>query len=144
MPVNAMHSTWRDPRIQPYELAKLTPMSLHSDERWKTRDLPRIEKDGLWYPIALYKVTLDWWNTKFVKWRPLSCRYVDPIVNEDGFIWAIKVGSNRYQCAEYLGYSAIDAIMFSHSDDCAKFAIWIQETDPLNTAAPYQGLWSYT
>lgn len=140
-----LQSKWRDPRIKPFLLSKLTPMDLHNDERWLTRDLPRIERNGLWYPIMLYKVTPDWWNTKFVSWRPKGCYYIDPIVNEDEMIWAIKMGSNRYQCAQHLGYESIDAIMFDHSDDCVKLAVWHRDCDPLNNtnAQPYQGLFQY-
>ena len=140
-----LQSKWRDPRIQPFLLSKLTPMDLHKDERWLTRDLPRIERDGLWYPIMLYRVTEEWWNGGFKNWRPKSSHYVDPIVNEDGLVWAIKMGSNRYQCAKHLGYESIDAIMFDHSDDCVKLAAWHRDCDPLNNvnAQPYQGLFQY-
>jgi hypothetical protein len=142
-----MHLTslYRDPRIQEFALSKLTPMDLHLDERWKTRDLPRVAEQGLWYPIMLYKVTPDWWHGPFSRWRPRGCYYVDPVVNEDGMIWAIKMGSNRYQCACHLGYTSIDAIMFDHSDDCVKLGAWFRDCDPLNNsnARPYQGLYAY-
>lgn len=141
--MKTLHSIWRDERIVPIKLTQLTPMSLHLDERWATRDLPRVQKDGLMYPIAVYKTTVDWWNNKFTKWRPLNCRYVDPIENDDGFVWAIKVGSNRYQCAEFMGFDSIDAIMFENSDEAAKFGIWVRETNPLITNRRYEGLWSY-
>jgi hypothetical protein len=140
-----LQAKYRDPRIQSYELAKLTPMDLHSDERWKTRDLPSIQLNGLWYPIMLYKVPLDWWNGAFTKWRPKTNRYIDPIVNEDNMIWAIKMGSNRYQCAVHLGYDKIDAIMFNNVNDCVKLAVWFRECDPLNNnnAPPYTGAYGY-
>lgn len=140
-----LHAKYYDSRAQPFELAKLTPMDLHLDDRWKTRDLPSIIQHGLWYPIMLYKVTPEWWNGPFTKWRPKSSRYVDPIVNEDGMVWAVKMGSNRYQCAVHLGYNTIDAIMFNHSDDCVKLAVWFRECDPLNNknALPYTGAYGY-
>lgn len=140
-----LQSIYRDDRIQEFELSKLTPMDLHRDERWKTRDLPRISEHGLWYPIMLYKVTEDWWNNSFSSWRPKGCYYVNPIVNEDDMIWAIKMGSNRFQCARHLGYTSIDAIMFDNSDDCVKLGAWFRDCDPLNNknARPYQGLYSY-
>lgn len=141
--MKTLNCAWQDPRIESFPLSKLTPMDLHNDERWKTRDLPRIKRDGLWYPIMLYKVTLDWWHNKFTKWRPHECHYVDPTVNEDEMIWAIKVGSNRYQVAQHLGYDAISGIMCDHSDDCAKLGIWMRDADPLNTNIPYTGDWSY-
>ena len=139
-----LQSKYRDPRIQPYELAKLTPMDLHSDERWCTRDLPRIVEYGLWYPLALYKVTPAWWHGSFAKWRPKNNRYIEPVVNEDGLIWAIKMGSNRYQCAVHLGYNTIDAIMFDNPNDCIKLTVWFRECDPLNNKdAPYTGAYEY-
>ena len=140
-----LSSKYRDTRINPYELDKLTPMDLHSDERWQTRDLPSIQTNGLWYPLMLYKITPEWWNGAFTKWRNKHNRYADPIINEDGMIWAIKVGSNRYQCAVYLGYKTIDAIMFDNSDDCAKLGIWFRDCDPLNNsnAPAYTGAFGY-
>jgi hypothetical protein len=140
-----LSSKYRDIRIKPYELAKLTPMDIHSDERWQTRDLPRIQADGLWYPIMLYKVTPEWWNGPFARWRPKSNRFVDPVTNKDGMIWAVKMGSNRYQCAVHLGYDTIDAIMFDNSDDCAKLAAWYRDCDPLNNsnAPTYTGAFGY-
>ena len=140
-----LQSKYRDTRIQPYELGKLTPMDLHSDNRWQTRDLSSVITNGLWYPIALYKVTLEWWHGPFTKWRPKVNNYIDPIVNEDGLIWAVKMGSNRYQCAVHLGYDTIDAIMFDHPDDCVKLTVWFRECDPLNNknAPAYTGAYEY-
>mgnify|MGYP002636391845 CR=1 FL=1 len=137
---------WQDPRIDKFELSKLTPMDGHDDGRWEWRDLPRIREQGLWYPILLYKVTPEWWHTKYIKWRPkIQTPYEDPIVNEDGMIWAVKMGSNRYLCARYLGYQFIDCIMFEDSNDCVKLGVWLRECDPLNNkdAEPYQGKFSY-
>lgn len=138
-------SQYRDPRIKQYELKKLTPMDLHSDNRWQIRDLPSVITNGLWYPIALYKVTPEWWNGPFTKWRPKVNNYIDPVVNEDGLIWAVKMGSNRYQCAVHLGYDTIDAIMFDHPDDCVKLTVWFRECDPLNNknAPAYTGAYGY-
>lgn len=140
-----LQSKWRDPRIQPFPLNKLTPMDLHKDNRWKTRDLPRIEKDGLWYPIMLFKVTPDWWINKHTNCQTESVHRIDAVINEDGMVWAIKMGSNRYQCAIHLGYNTIDAIMFDDVNDCVKLAVWYRECDPLNNndAIPYKGTFSY-
>ena len=131
--------------MRSFELSKLTPMDLHSDERWKTRDLTSIRDNGMYYPIMLYKVTLDWWNNTFAGWRPKMQEYVDPRVNDDSMIWAIKMGSNRYQCAVYLGYDSIDSIMFDNPNDCVKLAVWFRECDPLNNkdAPPYTGAFGY-
>jgi hypothetical protein len=140
-----LQSQWRDPRINSYNLSKLTPMDLHKDERWRTRDLPRIQQHGLWYPLALYKICPYWWHNTYSRWRPADCCHVSPIINEDGMIWAVKMGSNRYQCAVHLGYETIDAIMFDNSDDCVKLTVWFRECDPLNNknAPAYTGAYGY-
>lgn len=140
-----LKAKWRDKRIKRYKLSTLTPMDMHNDERWQTRDLPRIERDGLWYPILLYRVHPNWWQNYYTKWRSKDCHYIDPIVNKDGYIWAIKIGCNRYQCALHLGYETIDAIMFDNSDECIKLGIWLRECDPLNNKAapPYTGAYGY-
>ena len=126
-------------------------MDGHDDERWKWRDLPRIKEQGLWYPLLLYKVSPEWWNTKFMSWRPkIKTPYQSPVVNEDEMIWAIKIGSNRYLCALHLGYTHIDGIMFENqagkaADACVKLGVWLRECDPLNNseAEQYQGKYSY-
>lgn len=143
--MSTLKSIWRDPRIERFALANLTPMDTHSDLRWKTRDLPNISLNGLWYPILIYKVTPDWWNQKYLKWRPKTYYDIKPIVNNDGMIWAIKMGSNRYFCAKHLCYKFIDGIMFDNSDDCVKLGVWFRECDPLNNQdhIPYQGTFSY-
>lgn len=140
-----LSSKWRDSRIVPYKLDKLTPMDLHRDQRWRTRDLPSIEEHGLWYPIMLYKVTPDWWYEKFIMYPSTSVYYVDPVINEDNMIWAVKMGSNRYQCAVHLGYDTIDAIMFDNPNDCVKLAVWYRECNPLNNsnAQEYKGTFTY-
>lgn len=140
-----LSSQWRDPRISPYDLSKLTPMDLHKDERWQTRDLPLIQEKGLWYPIMLYKVSPYMWHNRYSHWWPNGCYKAAPIINDDGMIWAVKMGSNRYQCAVHLGYETIDAIMFDHSDDCVKLAVWHRECDPLNNknAPAYTGAYGY-
>lgn len=143
--MSTLKSIWRDPRIERFALDNLTPMDTHGDLRWKTRDLPNISLNGLWYPVLIYKVTPDWWSQKYLKWRPKSYYDIKPIVNHDGMIWAIKMGSNRYFCAKHLCYRFIDGIMFDHSDDCVKLGVWFRECDPLNNQEhkPYQGIFSY-
>lgn len=143
--MSTLKSIWRDPRIEKFSLDTLTPMDTHGDHRWKTRDLPSISLNGLWYPILLYKVTPEWWYQKYLKWRPKTYYDITPKVNQDGMIWAIKMGSNRYFCAKHLCYKAIDGIMFDNSDDCVKMGAWFRECDPLNKEnhIVYQGKFSY-
>lgn len=134
-----------DERAKPTRLDSLTPMDLHNDERWMTRDLPRIRSQGLHYPLLVYPVTVDYWYNRYTKLHSGQLRHAEPRINPDGMIHAVKVGSNRYQCACYLGYETIDAIMFDNQIDCIKLGIWLRDCDPLNNknAPPYQGLFSY-
>lgn len=140
-----LHSRWRDERIVSLELKFLTPMDLHLDNRYLTRDLPKIQMQGLWYPILVYRADPQWWNNVFVKHRSKQCRYNTPIVNNDGTVWAIKMGSNRYQCAKHLKYDAIDSIICNSANECVKIGKWFAQCDPLNNtnSLPYMGLFDY-
>lgn len=140
-----LSSQWRDPRIDIFPLDKLTPMCLHDDGRYLTRDVPRIASQGLWYPILLYKVSSSWWSEHFAPYPNGGCNLLPPVIDEDGMIWAVKMGSNRWEAARHLGYDTIDAIMFDHSDDCVKLGVWHRECDPLHNTDchPYTGAWSY-
>jgi len=144
--MKTLHSKWRDPRIQIYCLDWLTPMDVHGDDRYLTRDLPRIQSQGLWYPILVYTVTESWWYNKYLQWRPKSLKPVEPKIDKDGNILAIKMGSNRYQCARALGYESMDTIVCENSDECVKLGKWYAQCDPLNNinAVEYQGLFDYT
>lgn len=143
--MNILHSKWKDPRIQSIPLTLLTPMDIHSDNRYLTRDLPRIKSQGLWYPLLVYKVNPNWWNNIFVKHRPAKCLWQDPVVNSDGYIWAVKMGSNRYQCARDLNYDAVDVIICNDANECVKIGKWFAQCDPLNNtnSLPYMDLFDY-
>lgn len=143
--MNTLHSKWRDPRIEICRLDLLTPMDVHGDDRYLTRDLPRIRSQGLWYPLLVYSVTEHWWHNKYLSWRPKSLKPVIPTVDRDGKILAVKMGSNRYQCARDLGYEAVDIIVCNSSDECVKLGKWYAQCDPLNNINPieYQGLFDY-
>ncbi len=130
-----LHSQWRDPRIKSIPLNKLSMMDDHTDNRIYDRgDLDKVTKNGLWYPLSCIKMTPEWWFNSYQKncqpeiWELIK----DPIINEDGMIWAIKMGCNRYKCAKILGYESIDCIMFNHTDDCVKYAFWFKHRDPLH------------
>lgn len=123
------------PGIHSVDLDKLSPMSYHDDERWRTRDLPMIERDGLWYPFLYYKVTLEWWNGGFeeIKGAYSSWEMINPpVVCEDGFIWALKMGTNRLIALKHLCYTSVDAIYFEHPNDLIKTGIYLREEDPLH------------
>ncbi len=127
------------------QLSVLTPMGLHTDNRYLDRDLPSILSHGLWYPLLVYCVDLHWWNNIYSKHRPKNCDYLDPIVFDDNRFWAIKVGTNRYQCAVHLGYDAVDAIICEDANECVKLGKWFAQCDPLNNihSIPYMGLFDY-
>ena len=143
--MKTLHSIWRDHRIQSAELTKLTPMDLHLDDRYLHRDLPRIQQHGLWYPLLVYRADPVWWNTVWVKHRSAQCRYTTPVINSDNTIWAVKMGSNRYQTAVHLGYDAVDVITCKDADECVKIGKWFAQCDPLNnpSSLPYLGLYDY-
>jgi hypothetical protein len=140
-----LSSIWQDDRIRPYKIKKLTPMCIHKDKRFLTRDLPSIQSCGMFYPLLLYKVTEDFWFNKFVGSTKQDCDYLPPVINDDGFIWAVKMGSNRWEVANYLRYDSIDAIMFNNPNDCVKLGVWFRECDPLNNknAPAYTGAYEY-
>lgn len=64
---------------------------------------------------------------------------------DDNRFWAIKVGTNRYQCAVHLGYDAVDAIICEDANECVKLGKWFAQCDPLNNihSIPYMGLFDY-
>lgn len=143
--MKTLHSKWRDSRISAVDLDKLTPMDLHLDNRYLTRDLPRIQTDGLWYPLLVYRVDPVWWNNIWVKHRSAQCRYLHPVVNSDNTVWAVKMGSNRYQTALALGYTAVDVIICEDANQCVKLGKWFAQCDPLNNnnSLPYMDLFDY-
>jgi hypothetical protein len=140
-----LSSIYQDDRITIFRLDTLTPMDLHNDDRWVTRDLPSIQNNGMYYPILLYKITLEWWENRYKKLYSSLNRHATPIINNDGLIHAVKVGSNRYQCATHLGYETIDAIMLDNQEDCIKLGVWFRDCDPLNNknAPAYTGAYEY-
>lgn len=141
-----LNAIYLDPRTKAFRLDTLTPMDLHNDDRWITRDLPSIQTNGMYYPILLYKITLDWWNTRYKKLYSSLNRHATPIINDDGLIHAVKVGSNRYQCANHLGYETIDAIMFDSQEECIQWGIYFRDCDPLNNknAPSFTGAYGYS
>lgn len=142
--MRVLHSQWRDSRIVSYPLENLTPADPHADCRYLTRDLPRIQQSGLWYPLLLYQADPTWWYSTKQGQAPTLLPW-QPVINSDGCIWAVKMGSNRYQCAVFLGYDAIDCIMCSDANQAVKLGRWYAQCDPLNNpnALPYQDLFDY-
>ena len=129
-------SIWQEhPSIHTVELSKLSPMSARKDNRWYWRDLPKMMDDGMWYPLLYYKVTPEWWNTKFKGWFGKSESWPGinpPVVNEDGMIWAVKTGSNRLKCLKFMGYTSVDAILFDDVNKLLKLGEQLREKDPLH------------
>ena len=138
-------SRWRgDARIKAFPISKITPIYLQPDDRYLWRDLPSIKERGMDYPILLYKTSPQWWAEKYDTWINPSVKASMPIIADDGQVWTIKAGTNRFQTARDLGYDSIDGIMCANSDECAKLTMWFKECDPLrNPEKLYTGAWSY-
>jgi len=121
-------------------------MDVHADGRYLTRDLPRIQQLGLWYPLLIYKADPVWWREIYQPRQGKTVLPATPTVNDDGCIWAVKMGSNRYQCALALEYDAVDAIMCEDANQAVRLGRWYAQCDPLNNpnALPYMGLFDYT
>ena len=107
-------------------------MDIHKDGRWQYRDMPSIQSDGLFYPIACYWLNEDMWFRSFVRPLQHAVDIREPIVNDEGMILAIKIGNNKFQVAEHLGYTHIDGIVFENSDEATKHGLWYRVCDPLH------------
>ena len=129
-------SIWQEhPGIHTVELSKLSPMSHHLDNRWYWRDLPKVIDEGMWYPILYYKVTPEWWNGGFKSWFGANKAWPHinpPVINEDGMIWALKMGTNRLQALKFMGYDSVDSVCFSNSDQLVAAGIQFRDEDPLH------------
>lgn len=140
-----LSSQWRDPRIIPARLDDLTPMDLHLDDRYLTRDLPRVRDSGLWYPLMVYRPDPVWWENVWKKTRGDTIHHNEATLHPDGSIWAIKMGCNRWQAAKDLHYTSIDVILCESSDEAVRLGRWYAQCDPLHNpnGLPYQGLFDY-
>lgn len=121
--------------IHSVPLLNFSPMTWKDDNRWAWRDLPKIIDNGLWYPLLYYKVTPDWWNTKFASWKMYKDMWEKinpPTICEDGMIWALKMGTNRLQALKFMGYSSVDAVCFKDSNELIKVGQYLRDQDPYN------------
>jgi len=122
--------------VHSVQLKNFSPVTWKDDNRWYWRDMPRIIDNGLWYPLLYYKVTPDWWHTKFASWKSAQEESREkinpPTVCEDGMIWALKMGTNRLQALKFMGYTSVDAICFPNSNELIKIGLWLRDEDPLN------------
>ena len=129
-------SLYRDSRIQEVELAKLSSLFAHSNERFMWKVLPTMRDQGMYYPLAVCKIDEKLFNNQYTG-------NIQPniVVNEDGLIWAIKMGSNRYDAALHLGYKSIDIIIYPTLNDCVTWDRYFQYENPLfnKNPAPYEG-----
>lgn len=135
-------SIYRDSRIKAVPMNKLSPMSTHGDgrEQWKT--LPTMKSEGMYYPIHVCKVDEKLWYNQVMRIAPeLQALQRQPIVNEDGLIWGVKMGCNRFLTAEMLEYDSIDCIIHPTLDLCVQWARYFQHIDPLHNdnPEPFQG-----
>ena len=127
-------SIWQDHKfIRPVEINKLSPMTWKQDNRWHWRDLPSIMDEGLRYPILYYKVSEEWWNTKFAKWKQHTPMWphINPPIVIDGWIFAVKMGTNRLRALKYMHYDTVDSICFYNSDDLVKLGVYLRDEDPV-------------
>ena len=145
-----LKSIWRDPKIIAVDLDKLSPVTIHENYRHRTKTTPSMQQYGLFYPLACVKFTSMEWVRRVVYGtnKEHAARLYLPVVNEDKFIWAVKVGCNRWHSAKELGYTSIDCIFFQHTDDAVKMSRWYDQCDPLHTQGtdkfrPYAGLYDY-
>lgn len=145
-----LKSKWRDDRIIEVDLNKLSPTSVYADHLHRTLVSPTMQIDGLYYPLCCVKFTAMEWVRRVVYGtnQDEGQRLYPPVVNEDNFIWAIKMGCNRWHSAKEFGYTSIDCIFFDNTDDAVKMARWHQQCDPLHTQGtdkfrPYAGLYDY-
>ena len=122
--------------IHPVAIGNFSPMTWKNDNRWAWRDLPKIIDNGLWYPLLYYKVSPEWWNTKFASWKSAQTESWEkinpPTVCEDGLIWALKMGTNRLQALKFMGFTSVDAVCFPNSDELVKVGLYLREKDPYN------------
>ena len=105
------------------------------DGRWEWRDLPRIQRDGMWYPVLYDRVTPEWWDNTFTgcfsykdDWDIIK----NPTICDDGFIYLVRIGNNRVKVAEHLGYDSIDGIFFPVLRNLVQYSQLIKNTDPYN------------
>jgi len=133
--MKTLHCLYRDhPDIQPVPLSQVSLSSFHTDGRWEWRDLPRIEKDGMWYPVLYDRVTPEWWDNTFTgcfsykdDWDIIN----PPTIHSDGFIYLIRIGNNRIKVAEHLGYDSIDGIYFPILKALIQFNQFLKRDDPI-------------
>jgi hypothetical protein len=119
--------------IHSVDVTKFTPMTWKDDNRWYWRDMPTIMDEGLWYPLLYYKVTLDWWNGPFAEIKSVypSWDHINPpIVNDDGMIWAVKMGTNRLTALKFMSYTSVDAICFPNSNELIKVGLYLRDENP--------------
>ena len=143
-------SKWRDERIVEVDLNKLSPTTVHANFKHRNKTTPIIKAEGLFYPLCCVRFTAMEWVRRVVYGtnKDSASRLYPPIINDDNFVWAIKMGCNRWHSAKELGYTSIDCIFFKHTDDAVKMARWYDQCDPLHTQGtdkfrPYQGVFSY-
>jgi len=129
-------SIWQDhPGIHAVELSKLSPMGWHPDNRWYWRDLPKIMDHGLWYPLLYYKCTPAWWNKSYFSRKGATQMWEHinpPVVNNDGMIWGIYMGTNRLKCVKFMGYDSVDCIECSDQSALIDLGNYLKNKDPLH------------
>jgi len=112
------------PEAELINLKFLNLMTIHEDERWIWRDLPRIQCDGMLNPIVVWRTTPAKWH-RVQRHTPSMPNFHTEI---DGIVYGVKAGNNRVQVAEHLGYNSIAARIFDDHHEavlaCLEYREW--------------------
>ncbi len=55
-----------------------------------------------------------------------------PIVNDDGMIWGVYMGTNRLTCVKFMSYTSVDCIECAGQAQLIELGIYLRDKDPLN------------
>lgn len=103
-------------------LEDLTLTTVHSDERWRWRDLPRIGQEGMHNPIVVWETDPKAY-ARHMRFHPT---HEEPRTVQ-GKVMAVKFGNNRVQVARHLGYERITAMVFRDFHSAVKFGVLLQD-----------------
>lgn len=138
-------SKWRDPRIKVFNISDLTMGSFHADNRYKWRDLPSMQSNGMNYPLTVFAADEDyyWKNIFGTAMSDLKQRLPQPKILNDK-IFVIKGGNNRYLAAKELGYTTIDCLVLDSHKEAILWMRYLNQCDPYHyPERPYLGLVDY-
>lgn len=126
-----MFSLWKHQNLQRLKLEELSYLTYHKDARWKWRDLPEIQREGLITPITVWRMTVKQYYTQLKYYQKQNIP-PEPVIVEDDKIYGVKAGNNRIRVAKFLGFVTIDAMVFDDHTQAVRFANWIKKVDRSN------------